>query len=292
MIDYDPKAWHKVAFRLQGTIAPRLVSRTLMVAAIGVVAAWLYHNQAFKVPVIAHTIIGVALGLLLVFRTNASFDRFWEGRKLLGSMVNRTRDFARQLAGFIQEPDDATRAHVLAARRYVVLYFALGMQGLRDETDLAPLGDLVATEDQAWLANTARARAPVALAKATREVQALRAAGKLTDAQVMLLDQNLTALMDAHGACERIVRTPIPFAYAQHIKAFVLLFCTTIPFAMVEAMRWWTPLTCGVLAYSLFGIDEIGVEIEDPFGYDPNDLPIDRIQAGIDATTGEIVANG
>ena len=291
MIDYDPKEWLGIAFRVHGTIAPRLVGRTLFVALVGVAAAYAYQQHSFKIPAITHTLIGLALGLLLVFRTNASYDRFWEGRKLLGSMVNRTRDFARQLAAFLPDPDEVTTARMRAARRYVVLFYALGMQGLRGERDLAPLKALVAPGDTAWL-EASKARGPVALARASRELQSLRTEGKLTEIQVMLLDGNLTSLMDSLGACERIVRTPIPLAYAQHIKILVLLFCATIPFAMVDAMKWATPVASGILAYALFGIDEIGVEIEDPFGYDANDLPIDRIQDVIDGSTADIIANG
>lgn len=88
-------------------------------------------------------------------------------------------------------------------------------------------------------------------------------------------------MTDALGGCERIRKTPIPFAYAHHIKLFVVLFCFTAPFAMSEAMGWYTPLVAGILAFALLGIDEIGVEIEDPFGVDENDLPLDAIEATI-----------
>ena len=91
--------------------------------------------------------------------------------------------------------------------------------------------------------------------------------------------------MESLAGCERILRTPVPFAYAQHIKTLVAIFCFTAPFTMSDAMGWLTPIASGLLAFSLFGIDEIGVEIEDPFGYDANDLPVDAIGDGIDAAT-------
>jgi len=86
------------------------------------------------------------------------------------------------------------------------------------------------------------------------------------------------------------MRTPLPFAYAQHIKSFLTLFCASVPFAMVEAMGWYTPIAAAVIAFGLFGIDEIGVEIEDPFGYDPNDLPLDAIGNRIAEDTRVILA--
>ena len=269
MVDYDAKNWLSVLLTLRGSVAPRLAPRTLAAAAIGGLAWWLFVTHNFTAPTVAHTLLGVALGLLLVFRTNASFDRWWEGRKLLGVMVNRTRDLARQFA--VYAPDDAPEvARLLGA------FFAVAMQSLRGETDLTELGDALTKEERAAL-EPYRTRAAILLAWITRRADALSRAGKLSEARLYAVDTNLTALVDAYSGCERIVRTPIPFAYAQHIKIFVTLFCFTLPFAIVDVMKAWTPLASAILAYALIGIDEIGVEIEDPFGYDDNDLPIGRI---------------
>jgi putative membrane protein len=87
------------------------------------------------------------------------------------------------------------------------------------------------------------------------------------------------------------MKTPVPFAYAQHIKTFVVLFCFTVPFAMAETMGWYTPVASGLLAFALFGIEEIGIEIEDPFGYDANDLPLDAILATIETDTAQVIEN-
>jgi putative membrane protein len=92
-----------------------------------------------------------------------------------------------------------------------------------------------------------------------------------------VLDGALQDIVDALGGCERILRTPVPFAYAHHIKGFLTIFCFTVPLALLPQMGWYTAVAAAIVAYALFGIDEIGVEIEDPFGYDPNDLPLDAI---------------
>src|SRR5262249_37032261 len=134
MIEYDGRDWVRVVFRLDGSVLPRLVLRIVMTGAIGAFAAWLYAEKHVRVPALAHTLIGVALGLLLVFRTNASYDRYWEGRRLLGSMVNRTRDLARQLVAYI---DDASTREEL--RRLVSLFYALSAMTLRRERDLSKL---------------------------------------------------------------------------------------------------------------------------------------------------------
>jgi putative membrane protein len=103
------------------------------------------------------------------------------------------------------------------------------------------------------------------------------AEGGLSEQRLQAVDQNLTTLVVSLGGAERIKKTPIPFAYAHHIKLSLALFVYSAPFVMGEALGWGTPIAAAVIAYALFGIDEIGVEIEDPFGYDPNDLPLEAI---------------
>jgi putative membrane protein len=288
MVDYEPKQWFRIALSLRGSVLPRLLWRTILVAIIGAAAAFLHDRFGFKIPPIAHTMIGVALGLLLVFRTNTSYDRYWEGRKLIGAMLNRCRDLVRQAGCFVRDHDDPTVALLEDLRRYVVAFYATAMQGLRGERDLAALGSLL-TEAERHQLEPYQGRAPVIAARMTRRVADLHRNGKIGDTMLLALDGNITALVDCLGGCERIARTPVPFAYAHHIKTFVLLFCFTVPFAMVDALKWYTPLASAVLGFALMGIDEIGVEIEDPFGYDANDLPIDRIRATIDQSTREIL---
>jgi putative membrane protein len=171
--------------------------------------------------------------------------------------------------------------------RLLNAFFFVAMQGLRSETDLAAAKELLTTEEKKAL-EPVKTRASVVLAWITEHVDALARSGKITDARLLAMDTNLTALVDFHSGCERIVRTPIPFAYAQHIKLFVTLWCFTVPFAIVDAMQSYTWFASAVLSFALFGIDEIGVEIEDPFGYDDNDLPIDRIAATVKTSMQEI----
>jgi putative membrane protein len=284
MIDYNPKKWWRVALQLRGTVAIRIWPRTLMAAGIGGLSAWLFVRHQVGLPPLAHTLVGVALGLLLVFRTNASYDRYWEGRRLLGAMVNRSRDLARQVAAFAPQAEHAELG------RWIGLLYALIRMHLRGERDLAPLGERVRGDERPALE---AARTPPCLVAGwlSRRLAALARDGRLGASELMLIDANLTAQLDALGGAERILRTPIPFAYAQHIKAFLALFVFSCPFAMADAMGWYTPIAAGVIAFALFGIDEIGVEIEDPFGYDPNDLPLDRIGDTIDADVAALLAS-
>ncbi len=284
MVEYEPKKWLPLLFNFRGSVVRGIAGRVLITGLLGVVAALVFERSGFKIPPIAHTLIGAALALLLVFRTNASYDRYWEGRKLVGAMANRTRDLARQIASFVT----LSEAERVWFEKHIGAYYRLSVQALRHERDLAPLAPYLADAERAALADVAR-RPYLALTWISRRLSDLSKEGAVDPQRLMLCDQNLTALTDAIGACERIRNTPVPIAYAHHIKVFVILFCASVPFAMVGEMRWYTPLAAMVLSFALFGIDEIGIEIEEPFGYDPNDLPLDALGDGIDRSLRDIL---
>jgi ion channel-forming bestrophin family protein len=286
MIEYEGRSWIPILFRMRGSVIPRLLPRVAVTTALGVIAVLLVEKQQLKLPSVAHALVGVALGLLLVFRTNASYDRYWEGRKQLGFMVNRTRDLARQIAAYVE--DAAVRAHF---GRLIPAFYWLAAQTLRRDTGLGPAERHLTEAERAVLASVTF-RGPVVTAWMSAHLRDEAAAGRLSEQRLQACDVNLMAFNDALGGAERILRTPIPFAYAQHIKIFVVLFCFTAPFVMADVMGWATPVACAFLAIALFGIDEIGVEIEEPFGDDPNDLPLDAIGSGIEKAVDEILATG
>ena len=198
---------------------------------------------------------------------------------------HRTRDLARQAASYL---DDASAREAFA--RWIRAYYRLSAQTLAKRDGLAEIDALTAAEC-ARLAGVAN-RAPVVCRWMSDLLAAEAKAGRLSEMRLYAIDGNLSALNDYLGGAERIAKTPLPFAYAQHIKVFVALFCFTTPFAIVDAMGWATPVVSGLLALALFGIDEIGVEIEDPFGDDPNDLPLDAIGDGIERAVAETLAAG
>jgi ion channel-forming bestrophin family protein len=276
MIEYNSRSSFGVLFKFRGSVIPQLVLRVFITLLLGCLALYLHREYGLKLSATVHTLLGAALGLLLVFRTNASYDRFWEGRKLLGAMVNRTRDFVRQAAFYIEgEDDEANRARGEMQRRIVVLY-ALIRQYLRNERNLDELGAPITPEEKAGLADVFMR--PLTMSTwITGHLAEISRKGRVTPTNLMLMDANLTALCDFWGGAERIRKTPIPFAYFHHIRSLLTLFCFTVPFAIVDALGLLTPIAAAAVAYGLFGIEEIGVEIEDPFGYDPNDLPLEAI---------------
>jgi len=286
VIEYDARRWVRVIFQRRGSIAPRLLGRTLFSSLLGIAAVEVDQRMHFALSPIAHTMIGAALGLLLVFRTNASYDRYWEGRRLIGGIISRSRDLARQLAAFL--PGVANEADRRRMRGWIESFYWLATQTLRNETRLEAVASLSASERESLKESGAR---PYVVATwIAIELARLTSEGKLSEQRLRSMDANLSGLIDSLTGCERILRTPVPFAYAQHIKTFVVLFCFTAPFTMSDAMGWLTPIASGLLAFALMGIDEIGVEIEDPFGTDANDLPLDVIGERIGRDTREVLA--
>ena len=286
MVNYDPRNWLGVLAQAHGSVMPRLALRVLCIGLIGLLATYMFEIHKFKLSPVAHTMVGAALGLLLVFRTNTSYDRYWEGRKLLGASINRVRDLLRQVAGSARGEEG--RKLCVELRRQLLLFFGLQRQYLRSERDLGEFSELMMAEEKARL--EPMAARPVAYLATTSQLLADAYAQGLFNAEIHRnLDQNLTALLDNLGGAERIMKTPVPFAYAQHIKGFLFIFCVTLPFVLAEPTLRWNPLASAAVAYALIGIEEIGVEIEDPFGDDPNDLPLEAMEEGWKKVSADLV---
>jgi putative membrane protein len=284
MVEYDAKSWFGLIFHMRGAVLPRVLMRMAIVAAIGVAAALLFERDGLYVPPFGHTMVGVALGLLLVFRTNTAYERFWDGRRLFATIVHHARDFSRQASSYLHDDEDR---RLLV--RYMKLIFVLLRQHVRRERDLARLGDLCTDEERAALEPIA-CRPLMAMRWISDRLGARADAQLLAEGRLRMLDAHLSFIAECLAGAERILTTPIPFAYAQHIKAFLALFCLTAPFAMVQTMGWATPIAAAIVAFALFGIDEIGVEIEEPFGYDANDLPIDALGEAVNRDADQLVA--
>ena len=273
MVHYDPHKWLDHFFDIRGSLVREISWRVALCVAwsAGVVA---FHKHVHNVgmPSLLHTRMGVAMGMLLVFRTSSSYDRFWEGRKLWGGIVNETRNLIRGAVVHLKEDPE------LLARltRWTSAFPWSSMHALRGTDGLGPQGvELPAAEAQRALYAQ---HTPLAVAEQMSQcLREARDKGLISDYVMMTLDQNVQLLIDYLGGCERIRKTPMPFAYAVHLRRSLVLYCFTLPFAMVESFGWTTVIDVLVLAYTFFGIEEIGGEIEGPFGHDDNDLPLEDI---------------
>lgn len=278
MIEYDAHRWTDHLFDLRGSLVREIAVRVLLCTLVATIVFYVDvtvltpHHADLEIPPTAHSLVGTALGLLLVFRTNSSYDRFWEGRKQWGAIVNETRNLARASSVLLA----ADPALVRELARWTVSFAWATKHALRGERGLGPLGpSLPAKELQDVLA---AAHTPLAV---SRRISALLAQGRrrglIGDVEHMALDNNVQLLIDYMGACERIQKTPLPYAYAVHLRRALIVFCFTLPFVLVHSFHWATIPATFFVSYTFLGIEEIGVEIENPFGHDENDLPLEKI---------------
>lgn len=279
MIDYDAHEWRRHLLDLKGSMVREIFYRVLSCVAWSAAVVFVHERSGYSLAISSqgHVLIGVALGLLLVFRTNASYDRFWEGRRLWGSIVNETRNLGRSVSVLLA--GDAQLAERTIG--WTILFPYATMRHLRGEGGLSPISIALPADDVREV--QASNHPPLAVARLiTVQLVEARTRGLISDYMFTSLDQNVQLLIDYMGGCERIHKTPLPFAYVVHLRRALIAYCFTLPFALLEQFEWGTLAAVLLIAYTLFGIEEIGVEIEDPFGDDDNDLPLETICATIE----------
>ena len=269
--------WFRDALRLKGSVIPAILPRVALCGGFSVLISILYQFGApVSWPIESGIVPSIVLGLLLVFRTNTSYERFWEGRKLWGTLVNTVRNLARQMWVVIDEPEIDDRLQKEEALRLLV-GFAVAMKlHLRSE----PVND----EMRAYV-SLSRYEKLKTMNNPPLEVafwlgdylQSQHDRHCLNAYQLTAMLELLNVMVDVLGGCERILKTPIPFAYSIHLKQLLLIYCLSLPFQMVDELMGWTGLVVALVSFAVFGIEAIGIEIENPFGHDPNDLPLDRI---------------
>lgn len=275
MIDYNPKSWSSQLLAVRGSIAPKVFFRVGLVVLWAVCVVALHrHVRHIEIPPTVHGLIGVALGLLLVFRTNSSYDRYWEGRKAWARILNESRNIGRSSCTLLAGHPALSNPVILwtAAFPYACMNSLRGIRGLGPMEARLPAGEVGEV--------LASPHVPTAVAmRITSPLVEHRPSGTFAERAVIAIDGMVRGLIEHIGECERIQNTPLPFAYVVHLRRALVLYLITLPFALVESYGWLTVLYTLLSAYILMGIDEIGVEIENPFGEDKNDLPLVTICA-------------
>ncbi|MBD2256124.1 bestrophin family ion channel [Pseudanabaena sp. FACHB-2040] len=272
------RQWFRILFRLQGSVIPSIWPRVLLCVGFSVLIAGL-HELGWRVswPVLGTLVPSIVLGLLLVFRTNTAYERFWEGRKLWGQLVNTSRNLARHMWVAIQETSPEDRASKVQTLKLLVAFAIATKLHLRCQPpNQAELSKLLTPEQFDKLQSMNNPPIEVAFWIADY-LQLQHGYGKLSIYEMTAMTGRLDDMINALGGCERILKTPIPLAYSIHLKQLLLLYCFALPFQVVDQLEWWTALIVGLISFAVFGIEEIGIEIENPFGTDANDLPLDAI---------------
>jgi len=281
----------RLFFLLRGSILPRIRTTLLLNTLISVLVT-VVHGNLFTLKVtltaIPFTLIGLPLAIFLGFRNTAAYDRYWEGRKLWGALVVHCRSLGRQSLGLIRAPAGASAQEVaeVEAARQRLIYRALAFVHalrllLRDLTDASVL--------QRWLPEAEWPRVQRATNKSDavmlemgNELGYCLQRGWIDPCLAASLDGTLSAINLAGASCERIKSTPVPFSYTLLLHRTAYLYCFMLPFGLVDVTGFMTPVVVVLVAYTFFGLDALGDEIEEPFGFEANDLPLDTICRAIE----------
>jgi putative membrane protein len=285
MVAYNPKEWYKLilSFHKSDTfrmLLPAITGISLFTAGIVYMVKhiWLW---TFEGTIAIHSLIGFVISLMLVFRTNTAYDRWWEGRKHWGKFVNYSRSFSMKLKAFVPREESA-RAHAL-----LINYFFASKEHLRKTMSTKGWMEIPGSDFDRY---TNASHIPNALlSDLFAEVSAFHKRGIISDIQMMMLNEELRAFADDLGACERIRTTPIPYSYSMFIKKIVFFYTITIPFGISTSYGYWTILIVGFIFYAFASLELLAEEIEDPFGHDANDLPTDEIANKIKENVKEIM---
>lgn len=272
----QPPMWYSVIFDFWGTrTLRRLLYSVLAVGCYTGIIDYLENyvlHVDFKPPTTIFSLMGTVLGLLLVFRTNTAYDRWWSGRILLSTLSNNCKNFAIKLNSYLPESDKINRKFFAV----MMANHAFSMkENLRSGVKWDELQEMEeGMEERLYKCY----HIPNEIISIVNErIIELYNAKKITDPQLMELNKHTDIATDTVGSCERIRTSPVPFSYNVHLKKFILFFTLVLPFGFIHDLNLWSILIVMLIFYALAGLDAIGEEIEDPFGQDENDLPIDKI---------------
>ncbi len=273
--------WH-------GSVLPQLLPRLslLFILSIGVVY---FHGTLFsyKVPLnpVPFTLFGFVLALFLGFRNNVSYDRFWEGRKLWGSLLNVSRSLTRQSLTLVREVD-LTDVQLFV---YLIGAFIVALKHQLRATD--PSSDLKSrlSASDYNLVMGSKYKPAVVLSLMARWVQRAKENNRIDSIQQARFDENLDKLSDILGGCERISSTPIPYSYKVLLHRTVYIYCLLLPFGLVDSLSWFTPFIVVFIAYTFVAFEAIADEIEEPFGQEANDLGLNSMSLMMEETIRELI---
>ncbi len=294
MINYNPKEWFTFIFKFHKADT----FRKLFPLIIGIcIYAWLIAFLEIKIfrlsdtshvkniPVM-HNLLGFAISMLLVFRTNTAYDRWWEGRKLWGSLVNNSRNLAIKLTVILPESDTEQRSFF---RKIIPAYaYALHNHLKAESTRIALFEEDAHHPIFKNIDKEKHIPNQVALLMFTH-IQQLYKQQKIDGSQLIILNSELQSYTDICGACERIKNTPIPYSYSVFIKKFIFFYIMTLPFGYVFTLGYYVIPVVAFIFYVLASLELIAEEIEDPFGRDDNDVPTEKIALNIHKHIVEII---
>lgn len=291
MISYNPKKWLSFIFSLHKVdtirkIFPLLVAMAAyawLVAYLEIEYFKLAENSYLKNISVLHTLLGFAISILLVFRTNTAYDRWWEGRKHWGALVNNCRNLALKISVIVPNDNNLRK---LFAQLIATFPFELKAH-LQSEETRWMLDEKPHPEIPNFNRNS---HVPAQVAgNIYKQIHLMYERKIISGEQLLFLNNEAAALMNICGACERIKNTPIPYSYSVFIKKFIFLYMLSLPLGLVLSLGYLAIAVTVFVFYVLGSLELIAEEIEDPFGKDANDLPMQRLSENIKRNVEEIL---
>lgn len=289
MIKYNPKSWFQLIFAFHKSDTIRILWKELIyiglfTVGIAYVEITYFPEATFLSNLTAvYSLVGFVISLLLVFRTNTAYDRWWEGRKKWGEMVNDSRNLAVKISTlkFDKEENDFFR-------RMISNFTFATKEHLRRSINL----DELQLTDEERKGLEKKTHIPVEIIHLMfKHMNKLKSEGRLSEIEYLAINDNLDSLVDSLGACERILNTPIPYSYSLFLKKFIFIYTTTLPLAFVTTFGYFSALIATFVFYVLVSMEVLAEEIEDPFGIDDNDLPTDQLCETIRKNVNEVFEN-
>ena len=287
MTSYNPKDWISFIFSISKAdtfqrLIPMMIIIGIYSGIVGYFEMDIWHlsdDSKVKNISVMHSLLGFVISLLLAYRTNTAYDRWWEGRRLWGGLVNSSRNLAIKLAVILKEESD--RAYF---RKMIPGYASILQKHLNDSDTAKQLFDDVDLEIDH------HKHRPNQVAKILfHKINDLYVSKKISGDQLIILNNELQSFTDICGACERIKNTPIPYSYSAFIKKFIFIYVLTMPFAYVFILGYFVIPVVVFIFYVLASLELIAEEIEDPFGTDNNDLPTKKIAENIKKHIEELI---
>lgn len=283
MFEYSPKNWLSVIFDFHKTHVIKVLTPSIII--IGFYSFLViyifenYFNFFNKGTTVVHSLLGFVLGLLLVFRTNTAYDKWWEGRKLWGGIVNNSRNFSLKINTLVK--DKNIRSHFAD----LISDYCFTLKGtLEGNFTLKEMSYIKPNHLDSISHN------PSAVAKVLYErIYSLYESKVIDVYQLVDLNKHVEIFIDLTGGCERIKKTPIPYSYNLHLKKYIFVYSITLPWGLMHDIHYWTVPAVMLIFYAMVGIEIIGEEIEDPFSGDPDDLPLQTFCENISKNVREIL---
>jgi ion channel-forming bestrophin family protein len=257
-----------------------LVASLALYAAVVVAIEYTVLRDMLEIRTNVHEFIGIVLGLMLVFRTNTAYDRWWEARKQWGQLTNEMRNLTLKAVALVRTTPAETARLV-----DLLVAFELALKDhLRGGATLAELPGF--THDRARPVHV-----PAYVAERLDQwLGDMRREGRIDGYDLLVLDPHVRSLMDVCGACERILRTPLTYSYLQFLRQSIVIYLMALPWALVHDVDFWTIPAVALIGYFLIGVELIAETVEEPFGTEVDDLPLDTLCQGIETSLREIAA--